>query len=52
MITVLQQKLAKAQRSMKKYADQNRTPRSFLLGDMVYLKMQPHRKLPWAGETL
>jgi hypothetical protein len=29
---------------MKKYADQNRTPRSFDLGDMVYLKMQPHRE--------
>jgi hypothetical protein len=44
MITILQQNLAKAQRTMKKYADQNRTPRSFDLGDMVYLKMQPHRE--------
>jgi hypothetical protein len=44
MITVLQQNLAKAQSTMKKYADQKRTPRSFLLGDMVYLKMQPHRE--------
>jgi hypothetical protein len=44
MVTTLQQNLAKAQRSMKKYADQNRTPRTFLLGDMVYLKMQPHRE--------
>jgi hypothetical protein len=39
MITILQQNLAKAHHTMKKYADQNRTPRSFLLGDMVYLKM-------------
>jgi hypothetical protein len=44
MITVLQQNLAKAQCTMKKYADQNRTPRSFRLGDMVYLKMLPHKE--------
>jgi hypothetical protein len=29
---------------MKKFADTHRTPRSFLLGDMVYLKMEPHRE--------
>jgi hypothetical protein len=29
---------------MKKYADQNRTPRSFQLGDMVYLKIIPQRE--------
>jgi hypothetical protein len=44
MITLLQQNLAKAQTKMKKYADQNRTPRSFMLGDMVYLKMMPQRE--------
>jgi hypothetical protein len=44
MITTLQQNLAKAQRTMKKFADQHRTEHSFLVGDMVYLKMQPHRE--------
>jgi hypothetical protein len=29
---------------MKKYADANRTERSFLEGDLVYLKMQPYRE--------
>jgi hypothetical protein len=44
MITVLQQNLAQAQHYMKKYADKKRTDRTFALGDMVYLKMQPHRE--------
>jgi hypothetical protein len=44
MITVLQQNLAQAQHYMKKYADKKRTERTFALGDMVYLKMQPHRE--------
>jgi hypothetical protein len=29
---------------MKRYADQKRTPRSFQLGDMMYLKMIPQRE--------
>jgi hypothetical protein len=29
---------------MKKFADPKRTIRSFNLGDMVYLKIQPHRE--------
>jgi hypothetical protein len=29
---------------MKKFADLNRTERSFEVGDMVYLKMQPYRE--------
>jgi hypothetical protein len=44
MLSVLQQNLAKAQSSMKKYANRKRTPRTFLVGDMVYLKMQPYRE--------
>jgi hypothetical protein len=44
MVTLLQQNLTKAQNNMKKYADQNRTPRSFELGEMVYLKMMPQRE--------
>jgi hypothetical protein len=44
MLQILQQHLAKAQHTMKKQADKKRTPRSFELGDMVYLKMQPYRE--------
>jgi hypothetical protein len=29
---------------MKKHADKNKIEKSFLVGDMVYLKMQPHRE--------
>jgi hypothetical protein len=44
MILTLQHNLAKAQTAMRKYADQKRTPRSFQVGDMVYLKMIPQRE--------
>jgi hypothetical protein len=44
MLQTLQHNLAKAQPTMKKYADQNRTSRTFNVGDMVYLKMMPHRE--------
>ena len=35
--------LAQAQARMKKYAYQNRSERTYEVGDMVYLKMQPYR---------
>ena len=44
MTAVLQHNLAVAQKAMKTQADKKRTARSFNLGDMVYLKMQPHRE--------
>jgi hypothetical protein len=44
MIKSLQQNLAYAQHKMKKFADRKRTPRTFEIGDMVYLKMQPYRE--------
>ena len=44
MLQCLQQNLLKAQDRMKKYADANRTERSFSVGDLVYLKMQPYRE--------
>jgi hypothetical protein len=43
MITRLKENLAQAQARTKKYADMNRTERSFSVGDMVYLKLQPFR---------
>lgn len=39
----IKENLAQAQLRMKKYADQNRSERTFEVGDMVYLKMQPYR---------
>jgi hypothetical protein len=44
MLKTLQHNLAKAQNAMKKHADQHRTARSFFVGDMVYLKIQPPRE--------
>jgi hypothetical protein len=44
MIKSLRQNLAYAQHKMKKFADRKRTPRTFEIGDMVYLKMQPYRE--------
>jgi hypothetical protein len=44
MIKSLQQNMLQAQQRMKKYADMNRTERSFDIGEMVYLKMQPYRE--------
>jgi hypothetical protein len=35
--------LSQAQARMKKYADRNRVERTFTVGDMVYLKLQPYR---------
>ncbi|GKB32364.1 putative mitochondrial protein [Tanacetum coccineum] len=42
-IEVLKFHLARAQNRMKQQADKNRTERSFAVGDMVLLKLQPHR---------
>jgi hypothetical protein len=40
----LQYNLQQAENKMKKFADLNRTERSFEVGDLVYLKMQPYRE--------
>lgn len=39
---LIQQQLLRAQQRMKAHADKNRTERSFEVGEMVYLKLQPH----------
>lgn len=43
MLRQLKMNLSQAQARMKKYADMNRTERTFQTGDMVYLKMEPYR---------
>jgi hypothetical protein len=43
MISILKANLSQAQARIKKYADQRRSERTFSIGDMVYLKLQPFR---------
>lgn len=40
---MIKDNLLKAQNKMKVYADKKRTEREFIVGDMVYLKIQPYR---------
>lgn len=42
-LEVIKQNLIKAQARMKWFADKKRKEREFLVGDMVYLKLQPYR---------
>jgi len=42
MIAVVRQHLLRAQQRMKLQADKKRSERSFSVGDMVYLKLQPY----------
>ncbi|XP_026396413.1 uncharacterized protein LOC113291049 [Papaver somniferum] len=44
MIELLKESLGKAQERMKLYADISRVERSFVVGDLVYLKLQPYRQ--------
>jgi transposase InsO family protein len=44
-LTQLKANLLRAQDRMKKFADQNRTERSFKIGDWVYLRFQPYRQI-------
>ena len=42
MVQLLEQQLARAQHRQKMQADKHRSERSFAVGDMVYLKLQPY----------
>jgi hypothetical protein len=42
MIQLIQQQLTRAQQCQKKQADLHRTPRTFEVGDLVCLKLQPY----------
>jgi hypothetical protein len=42
MIQLVQQQLHRAQQRQKRQADKHRTERSFEVGDLVYLKLQPY----------
>lgn len=43
MIRLLKENLKQAQNRMKQAADKNRTEREFMVGDMVYLRLQPFK---------
>ena len=43
LLTQLKENLVQAQARMKKYADSHRSERVFVVGDMVYLRVQPYR---------
>ena len=42
MVQLLQQQLCRVQQRQKYQADKNRTERSFVVGDQVFLKIQPY----------
>ncbi|XP_026459891.1 uncharacterized protein LOC113360615 [Papaver somniferum] len=45
MLDILKDSLSVSQARMKFFADQNRTERSFEVGDSVYLKLHPYRQV-------
>lgn len=44
LLSFLKKNLEKAQSSMKRYYDLKHTERSFEVGDLVYLMLQPYRQ--------
>ncbi|XP_026407927.1 uncharacterized protein LOC113303113 [Papaver somniferum] len=44
MLDILKDSLSVAQARMKFFSNQKRTERSFEIGDLVYLKLQPYRQ--------
>lgn len=48
----LKKKLKKAQETMKKFADKRRLAHNFQQGDMVYVKLRPHRQVSVAGHRI
>ncbi|XP_026416826.1 uncharacterized protein LOC113312279 [Papaver somniferum] len=51
MLQLLREYLLQAQHRIKHFADIKRTDRSFVVGDLVFLKLQPYRKSTVALRT-
>lgn len=45
MLDIFKESLHQAQERMKLYVDSSRVERSFVVGDLVYLKLQPYRQI-------
>ncbi|KAL8144067.1 hypothetical protein V2J09_017099 [Rumex salicifolius] len=50
VINMLKFHLLRAQNRMKQYVDAHRSPRTFDVGDSVYLKLQPYRQRSLKGK--
>ena len=48
-LQLLKDNLSKAQDRMKKWADLHRTERTFEVGDLVFLRLQPYRQISVSG---
>ncbi|GKA34525.1 hypothetical protein Tco_0720954 [Tanacetum coccineum] len=44
-IQVLKFHLQRSQNKMKQHADKSKSEREFVIGDLVFLKLQPHRQV-------
>jgi hypothetical protein len=52
ILQLLKNKLLKAHATMKKFADRNRLPHPFKVGDYVFVKLRPHRQISVAGRRI
>ena len=50
MLDIIRHQLLRAQRRMKNQADKHRSERSFAVGDLVYLKLQPYHSVVSGGK--
>ena len=48
-VQIIQQHIEAAQSRQKSYADKRRSPIIFQVGDYVYLKVSPTRRVQWFG---
>lgn len=52
ILALLKKKLLKAQTAMKFTADKSRLPHPFQVGDLVFVKLRPHRQVSVAGHRV
>ena len=48
-LQILKDNLVKAQERMRKLSDKHTTEREFIIGDMVYLMLQPYTQISAGG---
>ncbi|KAK2441152.1 hypothetical protein QL285_012481 [Trifolium repens] len=52
ILQLLKSRLLKAQEVMKAVADQRRTPHTFAVGDLVFVKLRPYRQVSVVGRRI